>query len=422
MGFNEAEDKSLRVAIVHYWFVRNGGGERVVEALAEMFPQADLFCLFAEPETMTPRLRSHRLTTSFLQRIPGGRRWYKQLLPLHPLAIEQFDVSKYDLILSSESGSAKGVLPAPDACHICYCHTPMRYLWDLYPLYRRAMRPLAGSAFALTAHYLRMWDLASANRVDHFVANSHNVAARIRRHYRRDATVVYPPVDVSSGYLSERTDEYYLVVSRLIDYKRVDLAIEACNRLNRPLRIVGDGDQYKYLRKLAGPSIQFLGRLDDEAVRESYAQCRALLFPGEEDFGIVPVEAQSFGRPVLAYGRGGVLETVQGLAGDPLNVESATGVFFAEQTADSLVEALEFFESVESRFSPSFIRHSVERFDASHFKSAMTDFIDRSLELRQMSRSPVQIDSKSDEVVVSKVPRMRKAENGDRDEQVIRSR
>src|SRR5580658_6691088 len=242
MGFNEAEDKSLRVAIVHYWFVRNGGGERVVEALAEMFPQADLFCLFAEPETMTPRLRSHRLTTSFLQRIPGGRRWYKQLLPLHPLAVEQLDVSKYDLILSSESGSAKGVLPAPDACHICYCHTPMRYLWDLYPLYRRAMQPLAGTAFALTAHYLRMWDLASANRVDHFVANSHNVAARIRRHYRRDATVVYPPVDVSSGYLSERTDEYYLVVSRLIDYKRVDLAIEACNRLNRPLRVVGDGD------------------------------------------------------------------------------------------------------------------------------------------------------------------------------------
>jgi glycosyltransferase involved in cell wall biosynthesis len=423
MGFNEAEDKSLRVAIVHYWFVRNGGGERVVEALAEMFPQADLFCLFAEPETMTPRLRSHRLTTSFLQRIPGGRRWYKQLLPLHPLAIEQLDVSKYDLILSSESGSAKGVLPAPDACHICYCHTPMRYLWDLYPLYRRAMQPLAGTAFALTAHYLRMWDLASANRVDHFVANSHNVAARIRRHYRRDATVVYPPVDVSSGYLSERTDEYYLVVSRLIDYKRVDLAIEACNRLNRPLRVVGDGDQYKYLRKLAGPSIKFLGRLDDEAVRENYARCRALLFPGEEDFGIVPVEAQSFGRPVLAYGRGGVLETVQGLmTGDALNVEGATGVFFAEQTVDSLVEAIEFFESVESRFSPSFIRHSVERFDTSRFKSAMTDFIDRSLELRRMSHSPVQIDSKSDEVVVSKVPRMRKAENGDRDEQVIRSR
>jgi glycosyltransferase involved in cell wall biosynthesis len=392
----------LRVAIVHYWFVGNGGGERVVEALAGMFPQADLFCLFAEPATMTPRLRSHRLTTSFLQRMPGSRRWYKQLLPLHPLAIEQLDVSQYDLILSSESGPAKGVLPSPGACHICYCHTPMRYLWDLYPLYRRALRPLAGKAFALTAHYLRMWDLASASRVDHFVANSHNVASRIRRHYRRDATVIYPPVDVSSGYLSERVDDYYLVVSRLIDYKRVDLAIEACNRLNRPLRVIGDGDQYKYLRKLAGPSIKFLGRLDDEAVRENYARCRALLFPGEEDFGIVPVEAQSFGRPVLAYGRGGVLETVRGLmTGDRSSVEGAGGVFFPEQTADSLIAALEFFESVESRFSPSFIRHNVEQFDVCRFKSEMSDFINQSLGHRRASLSPMQMSSKSDEVAVS---------------------
>jgi glycosyltransferase involved in cell wall biosynthesis len=402
MAFPETEDGSLRVAIVHYWFVGNGGGERVVEALAGMFPQADLFCLFAEPATMTPRLRSHRLTTSFLQRMPGSRRWYKQLLPLHPLAIEQLDVSQYDLILSSESGPAKGVLPSPGACHICYCHTPMRYLWDLYPLYRRALRPLAGKAFALTAHYLRMWDLASASRVDHFVANSHNVASRIRRHYRRDATVIYPPVDVSSGYLSERVDDYYLVVSRLIDYKRVDLAIEACNRLNRPLRVIGDGDQYKYLRKLAGPSIKFLGRLDDEAVRENYARCRALLFPGEEDFGIVPVEAQSFGRPVLAYGRGGVLETVRGLmTGDRSSVEGAGGVFFPEQTADSLIAALEFFESVESRFSPSFIRHNVDQFDVCRFKSEMSDFINQSLGHRRASLSPMQMSSKSDEVAVS---------------------
>lgn len=400
MVFCQTEDRSLRVAIVHYWFVGNGGGERVVEALAEMFPQADLFCLFAEQETMTPRLRRHRLTTSFLQRIPGGRRWYKQLLPLHPLAIEQFDLSKYDLILSSESGPAKGVLSSPEACHICYCHSPMRYLWDLYSPYRRAMRPLAGIAFALTAHYLRMWDLASAGRVDHFVANSYNVAARIRKHYRRDATVVYPPVDLSSGYLADRVEEYYLVVSRLTEYKRVDLAIEACNQLNRPLRIVGDGDQYKYLRRLAGPSIKFLGRLDDEALCENYAHCRALLFPGEEDFGIVPVEAHSFGRPVIAFGRGGVLETVRGLmTGDRLNVEGATGVLFSEQTSDSLVRAIEFFESVESRFSPSFIRHSAAQFDASRFKSEMRDLISQSLECRRIPNSLVQMTSKSDQVV-----------------------
>jgi len=398
----EDGDRPLRVAIVHYWFVANGGGERVVEALAELYPQADLFCLIADPMTMTPRLQKHRLTTSFLQRIPGGRRWYKQLLPLHPVALEQLDLSNYDLIISSESGPAKGVLSSPDACHICYCHSPMRYLWDLYPLYRRAMRPLAGLALALTAHYLRMWDLASAGRVDHFVANSYNVAKRIKKHYRRDATVIYPPVDVSAGHLSERVDDYYLVVSRLIGYKRVDLAIEACNRLNRRLRVVGDGDQYKYLRKLAGPSITFLGRLDDEGVRENYAHCRALLFPGDEDFGIVPVEAQSFGRPVVAYGRGGALETVQGLmAGDRSNVERATGVFFAEQTNDSLVGALEFFESIETFFSPSFIRQSVERFDASNFKSEMSRFINQNLEHWRSSHSSVQISHKSEEIIVS---------------------
>src|SRR5579872_1297746 len=398
----EDGDRPLRVAIVHYWFVANGGGERVVEALAELYPQADLFCLIADPMTMTPRLQKHRLTTSFLQRIPGGRRWYKQLLPLHPVALEQLDLSNYDLIISSESGPAKGVLSSPDACHICYCHSPMRYLWDLHPLYRRAMRPLAGLALALTAHYLRMWDLASAGRVDHFVANSYNVAKRIKKHYRRDATVIYPPVDVSAGHLSERVDDYYLVVSRLIGYKRVDLAIEACNRLNRRLRVVGDGDQYKYLRKLAGPSITFLGRLDDEGVRENYAHCRALLFPGDEDFGIVPVEAQSFGRPVVAYGRGGALETVQGLmAGDRSNVERATGVFFAEQTNDSLVGALEFFESIETFFSPSFIRQSVERFDASNFKSEMSRFINQNLEHWRSSHSSVQISHKSEEIIVS---------------------
>ena len=400
-AFEEGE-RPLRVAIVHYWFVSNGGGERVVEALAELYPQADLFCLIADPATMTPRLRKHRLTTSFLQRIPGGRRWYKQLLPLHPLALEQLDLTNYDLIISSESGPAKGVLSSPDACHVCYCHSPMRYLWDLFPLYRRAMRPLAGIAFALTAHYLRMWDLASAGRVDHFVANSYNVAKRIKKHYRRDASVIYPPVDVSAGYLSERVDDYYLVVSRLIGYKRVDLAIEACNRLNRPLRVVGDGDQYKYLRKLAGPSITFLGRLDDQGVRENYARCRALLFPGDEDLGIVPVEAQSFGRPVVAYGRGGALETVQGLmAGDRSNVEQSTGVFFAEQTSDSLAEALEFFESIETFFSPSFIRHSVERFDASNFKSEMSSFINQNLEHRRSSHSSAQISRKSEEIIVS---------------------
>ncbi len=370
----------LKVAIVHYWFVGYTGGERVVSALAEMFPQADLFGLVAKPETLPPQLRNHKLTTSFLQKIPGSTRWYRHLLPLHPVALEHLDVSGYDLIISSESGPAKGVVSSAAACHICYCHSPMRYLWDMYHSYRHDMKFPTRQMFSVTAHYLRLWDLASAARVDFFAANSLNVAARIRKHYRSDSTVIYPPVNVSAGYFSNRTEDYYLVVSRLIDYKRVDLAIDACRRLGRRLRIVGDGDQYKQLRRTAGPTIQFLGHLDDKSLQECYANCRALLFPGEEDFGIVPVEAQSYGRPVIAYGQGGALETVIGLApGEPSSAAVSSGVFFSHQTPEDLVQAIRTFESAEDCFDPHFIRSSVQHFDASWFASSMREFVDQCL-------------------------------------------
>jgi glycosyltransferase involved in cell wall biosynthesis len=264
----------------------------------------------------------------------------------------------------------------------------MRYLWDFYPRYRTDRGFLSRNIFTITAHYLRMWDLASAHHVDEFVANSHNVASRIQKHYRREATVIYPPVDVSTGYIAERPQDYYLVVSRLIDYKRIDLAIEACNRLRRPLRIVGDGEQYKKLRRMAGSQIQFLGRLDDSGVRENYAHCRALLFPGEEDFGIVPVEAQSFGRPVIAFNRGGALETVRGVSStEAADVDMATGVFFGEQHPDSLVQGIKVFESLESRFSPSLIRDSVERFNPARFKSEMLELISFAMDRHQGSVS-----------------------------------
>lgn len=243
------------------------------------------------------------------------------------------------------------------------------------------MNPVLRAVFSLSAHYVRMWDLATASRVDHFVANSENVASRIRKHYRREAKVIHPPVTVSAGYISQRIEDYYLVVGQMVDYKRLDLAIEACNRLKRPLRIIGDGEQYKALRRLAGPTVSFLGSLPDDAVRENYAHCRAVLFPGEEDFGIVPVEAHSFGRPVIAYGRGGVLETVAGFyAGDSFNPESSTGVFFSEQSVDSLAEAIRLFESVEAGFSPQFIRLQTERFDVSRFKAEMGAFIAEKME------------------------------------------
>ncbi len=381
----------LRVAIVHYWFVRRRGGERVVEALAEMFPQAHLYALVADPEAMSPALRKHSLTTSFLQKLPGSHRWHRHLLPLYPLALEQFDFRDYDLVISSEAGPAKGVLTATGTYHICYCHSPMRYIWDLYHYYCRenGTGGISRLAFALTAHYARLWDLATASRVDAFVANSENVAARIRKHYRREASVIYPPVDVSVGYISTEHDDYYLVVGQLVDYKRVDLAIEACNRLQRPLRIVGDGEQYRRLRDLAGPTVELLGFLPDEEVRQLYARCRALLFPGEEDFGMVPVEAQSFGRPVIAYGRGGVLETVIALRPDEGHpAERSTGLFFGEQSVESLVEAIQAFEKAESQFSPPFIRAQVECFDVSRFRREMGSYIARKMAEYQNASSP----------------------------------
>jgi glycosyltransferase involved in cell wall biosynthesis len=370
--------KKARIAIVHYWFVAHRGGERVVETMASMFPQADLFSLVVDPEALPDSLRQRSIETSFLQRLPGSRRWHRRLLPLYPLALEQFDLSGYDLVLSSESGPAKGVLTSARTCHVCYCHSPMRYLWDFYHQYKcgrsfgRWSRPL----FTLASHYLRLWDAAAADRVDYFVANSRNVASRIRKHYRRESTVIYPPVNVHAGYVANQVDDYYLVVGQFVDYKRIDLSIAACKRLGRRLHVVGEGEQYTRLRKLAGPSIVFCGALSDRELYEQYAHCRALLFPGEEDFGIVPVEALSFGRPVIAYGRGGVTETVQGFCAGTLNPpETSSGIFFHEPSEDSLIEAMQAFEEVEHRFSPFFIRQQSERFAPEHFQEGLGNFL-----------------------------------------------
>jgi glycosyltransferase involved in cell wall biosynthesis len=376
-GDNTSKLSTLRVAIVHYWLLGYGGGERVVSALLDLFPQADLFALVANDET-SARFAPHRVTTSFLQRLPGSRRYHRHMLPLCPLALEQFDLRDYDLAISSESGPAKGVLTLPTTLHISYCHSPMRYIWDLYHEYIRGkdMSGLTRLIFAGIAHYMRIWDFATASRVDFFVANSYNVAGRIRKHYRRNSRVIYPPVDVASGYVANSIGDYYLVVSRLVDYKRTDLAVLACAKLRRRLRVIGTGPQYRRLKELAGPTVEFLGELTDLQLREQYAHCRALLFPGEEDFGIVPVEAQSFGRPVIAYGRGGVLETVHaGFAGREPVDGSCGGIFFGEQTVDSVVDAILAFEAAEDLFSPQVIAHDATRFSTQRFKREMTDFV-----------------------------------------------
>ena len=372
-------NKPIRVAIIHYWFVGRGGGERVVESLAELYPQADLFSLVADRATLAPELSERRLQTSFLDAIPFARKFHRHFIFLHPLALEQFDLSNYDLVISSESGPAKGVITSSKTCHICYCYSPMRYIWDMYPQYRRGMGFFVGTVFSVVSHYLRLWDHASAQRVDHFVANSRFIASRIRKYYGRESTVIHPPVEVSRGAISDRIDDYYLAVSRLVDYKRIDLAVRCCTELGRPLRVIGDGPEYQSLKRIAGPTVTFLGHLPDAELRDQMMHCRALLFPGEEDFGIVPLEVQSCGRPVIAYGAGGALETVRGAGIGESIPSGATGIFFFEQSADGLMEAVRWFEANEKSFSPSLIHEHSKQFDKIHFQEQFRQFAESAL-------------------------------------------
>jgi glycosyltransferase involved in cell wall biosynthesis len=378
----------LRVAIVHYWFVGRAGGEKVVEALAEVFPQADLFALVADRAVLNPILKSKVLHTSFLQQIPGARRFHRHFLFLQAIALEQFDLSGYDLIISSESGPAKGVITSSKSCHVCYCHSPMRYLWEMYPSYKRGMNPLVAVIFALAAHYMRLWDFASSRRVDYFIANSQFIASRIRKYYGCESTVIHPPTESASGHTTSGSSDYYLCVGRLVDYKRVDLAVRVCTQLSKPLRVVGAGPQFKPLRKIAGPTVKFLGRVNDHQLREQLSGCRALLFPGEEDFGIVPVEAQSFGKPVIAYASGGILETVRGVFPGTSPGDDATGVFFSEQSTAGLAEAINYFESNEDAFCPRGIREHSLQFDRAIFKRKIKDFMQLAFEDFQRRAQP----------------------------------
>jgi glycosyltransferase involved in cell wall biosynthesis len=352
----------MRTAIVHYWLLNRRGGEKVLEALCRLLPDADIFTLFCEPGTLSDELRGRRITTSFLNPL---RRAYRSLLPLMPMALESFDLRGYDLVVSSESGPAKGVLTHSSTRHVCYCHTPMRYLWDLYPAYREFTRSRwKRAAMVPLSNYLRLWDYASAARVDEFVANSEHVRRRIWKTYRRDSEVVHPPVDVESFYCKPAED-YYLTVSELVPYKRVDLAVRYFSRTGRRLRVAGAGPELGPLRRMAGRSVEFTGRVTDAELRDLYARCRAFLMPGEEDFGMTPVEALASGKPVIAYGRGGVLETVPDFG----------GVFFDRQTEESFVAAIERFERVEDRYRPSDLQAWSRQFSPSEFAARMSKIL-----------------------------------------------
>ncbi|HUN98207.1 MAG TPA: glycosyltransferase [Bradyrhizobium sp.] len=364
----------MKVAIIHYWLVGMRGGEKVVEALCEMYPQADIFTHVYVPEMVSDRIREHRVIPTFINALPRASRMYKSYLPLMPLALEQLDLRGYDLVISSESGPAKGIITPPEAVHVCYCHTPMRYIWNMYHDYRQGAGWLKRQMMPSLTHYLRMWDVSSAMRVDSFVANSTTVAGRIRRYYGADSAVIHPPVDTDafSPVSPAEVGDYFLMVGELVPYKRPDLAVRAFNEMKLDLIIIGGGEMLDEIRRLAGPTVKVLGSQPFDVLKHHYARCRALIFPGEEDFGMVPVEAMASGRPVVAYGRGGAVETVEA---------GLSGVLFAEQTVTDISVAVRNISKLE--IDPDKIVAHARQFGRDQFFQKMHTHIDRLLAQRQ---------------------------------------
>jgi glycosyltransferase involved in cell wall biosynthesis len=358
-----------KVAIIHEWLEARAGSEKVVEQMLGLFHQADLFSLVNFPVGHAPpRIPPHtRVHTSFIQHLPLARRHFRQYLPLMPLAVEQFDLSPYDLVISSNHAVAKGVITRPDQLHISYVHTPIRYGWDLQHQYLHQLgRGPRTWATRLVLHYLRLWDVTTAHRVDGFLANSDYVAKRIWKTYRRPAKVIYPPVAVQRFNCNRPRQDFYLTVSRCVPYKRVDLAIAAFNQLGKPLVVIGDGPAFSQLQQAAKANITFLRNPDDGVVSDYMERCRAFVFTAEEDFGITVVEAQAAGAPVIAYGRGGSAETV---------IPDQTGVLFQDQSPADLVEAVIYFEANQGNFNVERIRHHAEGFSEQRFQQQLVDWL-----------------------------------------------
>ncbi|MGB9738057.1 glycosyltransferase [Chloroflexus sp.] len=365
----------MRVALVHDYLNQYGGAERVLEALHELFPTAPIYTSIFDPTAMPAVYRQWDIRTSFMQRLPAWRTQFRRYVALYPTAFERFDLSSYDLIISSSSAFAKGIIPRPGALHICYCHTPMRFAWrtDDY-VAREQINGLQAKLLPFLLNYLRIWDTISANRVDLFVANSREVAGRIARYYRRPAMVIPPPVDLPS-YAPRQPEEFYLAGGRLIPYKRLELAIEAFNHLRLPLKIFGDGRDRARLERMAGPNIEFLGWVDEATRLDLFARCRAFIFPGEEDFGITPLEVLAMGRPVIAYAAGGALETL---------IDGVTGRFFYEPTAAALAAAVAL--SRTDYIDPLVLRRHAEQFSRPRFLTAIRNLIDEALTAQHTGR------------------------------------
>jgi glycosyltransferase involved in cell wall biosynthesis len=364
----------MRVAFVHEWFTTFAGSEKVFEQMLAVFPQADVFVLVDFlPEENRGFLRGRKVTTSFLQKLPFAEKQHRNYLPLMPIAVEQFDLSSYDLVFSNSHAVAKGVLTGPGQLHVCYCHSPMRYAWDLQHRYLQESNLRRGLKAWLTRgvlHYLRLWDVRTANGVDCFVVNSRFIQRRVQKVYRRDSKVIYPPVNVDAFALITSKEDFYLTASRMVPYKRMDLIVEAFSRTpERKLVVIGDGPDLEKVRAKAGPNIQIMGFQPFEVLRDHMQRARGFVFAAEEDFGITPVEAQACGTPVIAFGKGGSLETV---------VSGVTGVFFSEQSVASMLEAVDRFEGMT--FDPLRVRVHAEQFSEERFRSEFKMFVEGQFE------------------------------------------
>jgi len=377
----------MKIAIVHDWLVTYAGAERVLEQLLLLFPQADLFSVVDFlPDGQRGFLQGKRASTTFIQDLPFSRTKYRQYLPLMPLAIEQLDLSQYDLVLSSSHAVAKGVLTGPDQLHICLCYSPIRYAWDLQHQYLQESdlaKGIKGWLAKLLLHYIRIWDYRTANGVDQFIAISHFIARRIRKVYGRESTVIYPPVDVERFSLHAAKADYYVTASRMVPYKRIDLIVEAFSQMpDKQLVVIGDGPEMAKIKALAGPNILLLGQQPFEVLRHHLQHAKAFVFAAEEDFGIAPLEAQACGTPVIAYGKGGALETVRGPESD-----RPSGIFFPEQKCESLLQAIRHFEEQHAGITAAHCRDNALRFATAQFSSTFATFVERQFLLRENAAS-----------------------------------
>lgn len=357
--------KSLKVAIAHHWLVSMRGGEKVLEAIAELFPDANIYTLFYDPEGVSTFLSSRNIVPSLLNKIPASNRLYPDLLPLYPFAVRALDLSGYDLIISSDASLIKGVRKGRGAVHICYCYSPPRYLWDMGDVYLQDSGVVKKAMAKTLTPWLKRWDYRAAQDVDAFIAISDFVKKRVFDYYHRDSKVICPPVE-SFEVESGDTGDYYLWLGQLVPYKRADLAVAAFTRAGKRLIMIGDGPERKKLEKLAGPQVEFLGWVSEDRKKDYLRSCRALVFPGTEDFGIVPLEAQMAGRPVIAFGQGGALETV---------IEGVTGIFFNRQDPGPLMDAVTRFEDQEAGFKREAIRANALRFSKENFQQELKDHV-----------------------------------------------